>query len=151
SVAGSLCITTFFKNKTGIEAIKSFQFSFDSTGYSSVTTSSSVAGIYNKGNWISSHSGFKWTITFSDSAGLGKGDFTGTPTTCLEYPFCFTVIPISNDPAKTSVTVTAASDGFGAAFSGYIQTGCCPSPYSNCLGTAGGGSSGTHSFGFGLN
>jgi|GEM_PF-1034148 len=151
-VTGSLCVVIFFKNTTGIEGIKKFEFYYNPLGYSSFTPNpASVPGFYNAGTWVSSSGLNKWTFTFNDLLGLGQGDFTGVPNTCLRYEFCFDVVPISNDPVKTNIKDSARSDGFGAPFSGTVRSGCCPVNFGSCLGASGGspGSSG-HSFGFGF-
>jgi len=147
NVAGAMCITSFFRNTTGIEGVKQFQFTFNPLGFSNVTTSPSIPGKYNAGNWIATHNGNTWTLNFIDSLGLGRGDFTGTPDTCLNYTFCFTLTPLSNNTTYTSVNVVTTSDGFGSGFSGYISRGCCPSNYS-CLSGSGYATANAHSFGF---
>jgi hypothetical protein len=147
---GVMCITTYFKNTTGVEGIRQFIFSFGS-GYSSVVAQQDTfPGNYNSGNWIGVQTGNVWTFNFIDSAGTGKGDFTGTPDTCLQYNFCFDVIPVSNDTQLTNVFAEITSDGFGTGFSGLVSSGCCPIPFANCL--AGGGMNpSTHSFSFNFN
>ena len=90
NVTGSLCIITYFKNTTGIEGIKKFTFYYNPLGFSSFTPSpATLPGFYNAGTWVSSSGANRWTFTFNDSAATGKGDFTGTPNTCLRYEFCF--------------------------------------------------------------
>jgi len=147
---GTMCVVVFFKNPTGIEGVKKFVFHFLPAGYSSVTAAASIPGFYNAGNWLSSNIAGDWTWQFSDAAATGKGDFTGSPNTCLRYEFCFNVIPISNSPVNTNVTVNITSDGFGAGFTGFVPSGCCPAATPNCLG-GGAGSGSTHGFGFGFN
>ncbi|HKR03128.1 MAG TPA: T9SS type A sorting domain-containing protein [Bacteroidia bacterium] len=146
---GTMCIIAFFKNTTGIEGIKKFVFHFNPSGYSSVTQAASIPGFYNTGNWVSSINGNDRTFEFFDLAATGKGDFTGTPNSCLRYEFCFNLVPISNIAQFTNVKVDITSDGFGAGFTGFINSGCCPGPVPNCLGGAGAGSN-AHSFGFGF-
>lgn len=153
-VAGTMCISTYFRNTTGIEGIKKFRFYFPATGFSNVIAGGAIPGFYNAGSWVPSFSNGNWTYEFFDAAGTGKGDFTGTPNTCLRYEFCFSIIPLSNSPSLTNIRDSAWSDGFGqSGFSGYIHYGCCPSPNPNCLGNSGGnaGSGTTHAFGFGFN
>jgi type IX secretion system substrate protein len=145
-VPGNMCIIVFFKNTTGIEAVKKCTFYFPVTGYSAISAPASIPGFYNAGNWISSNIGNVWTFQFFDAAATGKGDFTGTPNTCLRYMFCFTLTPLSNNPAYTNVKDTIVSDGFGAGFTGFIHHGCCPAANANCLGS-GGPASNAHSFG----
>ena len=149
---GNMCISTFFKNTTGLEGVKKFNFKFNGSGYASVTGAPSIPGSYNIGNWITTSSGLNWSYTFNDVLGIGKGDFLGIPNTCLTYEFCFTIIPVSNDPQLTNVDVDIVGDGFGAPYSGYVSTGCCPIPFINCLsGSFGPGSgSGASAFGFGF-
>ncbi len=149
---GTLCVKTFFKNTTGIEGVKKFTFQFNPAGFPTVTNNpSTVPGHYNFGNWIGSASGNDRIFNFVDALGIGKGDFTGFPNTCLSYEFCFTVIPISNNPLLTDVKVTVLSDGFGMGYNGPVHLGCCPIPYINCLPSGGGSTSGgAHAFGFGF-
>jgi len=151
-VPGVMCITTYFKNTTGIEGIRIFSFNFNSAGYASVTpVQAAIPGSYNSGNWLVSGTGGNLTYKFVDDAGLGKGDFGTTPNTCLAYTFCFNLVPLSNDPALTDVDVEALSDGFGVGFSGIVRGGCCPSSYANCINTGGGSpASATHGFAFGF-
>jgi len=148
---GTMCITVYFKNTTGIEGIKKFEFGFNGTGYMNISTADSIPGFYNPGYWRSYISGTKWTYLFEDAALTGKGDFTGTPNSCLAYEFCFNVTPLSNDPLITDVAVVMYSDGFGAGFSGNVPSGCCPSPTPNCMGSGGGSPAGSgQAFGFGF-
>jgi hypothetical protein len=152
NVPGTLCIATLLKNTTGIEAVKQFKFEFPATGFSNISATPIVPGFYNTGNWILTGSGTTWFYTFYDQASTGKGDFTGNPNTCLRYEFCFTITPLSNNPNLTNILVNLTSDGFGAGFSGWIKSGCCPSATPNCLGGTGVGSSGSaSSMGFGVN
>jgi len=149
---GTMCIHSFFKNTTGVEGIKRFQFEFNPLGYSSVIAPAIIPGNYNPGNWILDNNGYNASYTFVDSAGLGRGDFNGSPNTCLAYEFCFDVVPVSNSPLLTDVNILAISDNYGAGFSGTVTNGCCPSLNLNCLPVFGGGSggSGASSFGFGF-
>lgn len=146
NVTGTMCIDAYFKNTTGIEGIKRFDVFFNG-GYTSVLTDDTLPGFYNAGNWISRTTGNDWTFDFFDSAGISKGDFTGTPNTCLTYHFCFDVIPNSNNPVATNVAMNVYTDGFGAGYSGYIHSGCCASLYPNCFGVYGGPGN-SNSFGF---
>lgn len=148
-VPGNLCIKTFFRNTTGIEGVKKFTFNFNPLGFPSFAASpATIPGHYNTGNWVSSVAGDSITFTFVDALGIGKGDFL-IPGTCLEYEFCFTVVPISNNPQLTNVKVNVLSDGFGMGYTGPVHTGCCPIPYVNCIGGGGGSvGSGAHAFGF---
>lgn len=154
NVPGTMCITTFLKNKTGIEAIKKFTFQFLSSGYASVSPVTSVLpGFYNPGAWTASYAGGIWTFLFTDSAGTGKGDFKPPPDSCLRYTFCFTLTPLNNIPNNTNVAVTMVTDGFGTGFNGYVHYGCCPNLSPTCLGATpapGGVGSGT-TFGFSFN
>lgn len=149
-VPGNLCVTTFFKNTTGLQGVKEFQFKFNPAGFSSVTGQPSFPGYYNLGTWNRFGSGVNWNYMFSDIAPLNRGDFTGFPNTCLSYEFCFTIIPISNDPQLTNVDVKIYSDGFGAPVNGYLALGCCPVPFTNCIGSGLGATSASGSFGFGF-
>lgn len=69
----------------------------------------------------------------------------------MSYEFCFTLIPISNSPSITEVDVQVESDGYGAAYSGNLNSGCCPAYFPNCHFNLGGSSSGVNGFGFGVN
>lgn len=149
SVTGSMCITTFLKNQTGVEGIKKFEFEFNPAGYSNVNGLLVIPGNYVAGNWIASATGSKWTYTFSDNAGTFRGDYSGNPDTCLVYKFCFNVFPITNDSLLTDVHVRLYTDGFGYGYTGWISQGCCPSTNINCLlGTSSG--QGVNSFGYGF-
>lgn len=155
NVVDTVCITTFFKNTTGVEGVKRFVFDFPASGYLNPQTAPIIPGFYNAGNWVAtvSNGGQTWTLQFIDAAGIGRGDFTGTPNSCLAYEFCFTLTPLSNLPQYTNATVNITFDGFGAGFSGWIQQGCCPSFFTNCSTnmTGGGAVGGAHGFGFGFN
>lgn len=147
-VVDTLCVSTFFKNTTGVEAVKRFDFEFNPAGYLLPVTADSIPGFYNTGYWVASNAGNKWSIQFFDAAGTGKGDFTGMPNSCLRYDFCFTVIPLSNIPQLTNVDVLITADGFGAGYSGWTKSGCCPTGFSNCMGAAAGGGPGGNASAF---
>jgi hypothetical protein len=147
---GTMCVTSFFKNTTGIEGVKKFKFEFDGAGYASVTAPPTIPGNYNLGDWVPTGSGLVWNYTFDDLIGIGKGDFLGIPNTCLSYEFCFDIIPVSNDPQLTNVDVFITGDGFGAPYSGLISTGCCPIPFINCLAGSLGPGSGSAASGMGF-
>jgi len=147
NVPGTFCITNYFTNTTGVEGIRRFEFYYNTMGFSNFTPSSmSFPGFYNAGTWSATWVLNKWVFTFSDLAGTGKGDFTGTPNTCLRYEFCFDVTPISNDPDYTNVIDSAFSDGFGMGFTGVEHSGCCPPGFS-CGGAGSTAASGVHAFG----
>lgn len=149
-VNGTLCIVAYFENTSGIEGIKKFDFHFNAGGYTSVSASPAIIpGNYNAGNWTSTNVGNDWSFEFFDVAGIGQGDFFLFPNTCLRYEFCFDVTPLTNDPALTNVDITATSDGFGAGYTGFVNSGCCPAPFLNCLYSGGGGpGTSPHAFGF---
>ncbi len=148
---GTMCISSFFQNTTGVEAIKQFTFKFDSLGYLNLNSVDSIPGFYTAGYWIKSQIGNSITYNFVDSMHTGKGDFNGFPNTCLKYKFCFTIKPISNNPIITNVKISMMSDGKGAPYSGSIILGCCPGPNPNCHGASSGAGSSTGSaFGFGI-
>lgn len=150
NVAGSFCINTILKNTTGDEGVRKFEFSFG-TGYINIQAPDSIAGTYNTGYWVKSGTGNFIKYIFYDAASTGRGDFDGSPNTCLSYEFCFTLIPISNSPSITEVDVQVESDGYGAAYSGNLNSGCCPAYFPNCHFNLGGSSSGVNGFGFGVN
>lgn len=150
NVAGLFCINTILKNTTGDEGVRKFEFSFGS-GYINIQAPDSIAGTYNTGYWVKSGTGNLIKYTFYEAASGGRGDFDGSPNTCLSYEFCFTLIPISNSPAITEVNVQLESDGYGAAYSGILNSGCCPAYFPNCHFNLGGSSSGVNGFGFGVN
>ena len=149
-VNGTLCVVAYFENISGIEGIKKFDFHFNGGGYTSISASPAIIpGNYNAGNWASTNIGNDWTFEFFDAAGIGQGDFFLFPNTCLRYEFCFDVTPLTNDPALTNVDITATSDGFGAGYTGFVNSGCCPAPFLNCLYSGGGGPGvNAHAFGF---
>ncbi len=148
-IGGTICSKTFIKNTTGIEGIKKVDFDFNPAGFANVNGPPIIAGTYNTGTWIAGGSGNHWTYTFQDAFGLGRGDFTGVPNTCLTYEFCFSVIPLSNNPQLTNVDVTLHTDGFGTPFNGYISLGCCPIPFTNCISNlSGGGASSSSAIGY---
>lgn len=149
---GTMCMSTFFQNTTGIEAIKQFTFKFDSLGYLNLNCIDSIPGFYAAGYWIKSQVGNLITYVFKDSLHTGKGDFNVVPNTCLKYKFCFNITPISNNPAITNVIITILSDGKGAGYIGPLVGGCCPGPNPNChgSGSGGGAASGGTGFGFGI-
>ena len=152
NVTGSLCIICYLKNTTGVEGTKQFEFYYNPAGYSSfVPNPPTVPGFYNAGTWISTYVPGYWKFVFNDWAGTGKGDFTGTPNSCLRYEFCFDVVPVTNDPILTNIKDSARTDGFGAPFSGTVRSGCCPTNFTNCLGATGPSAAGSgHSAGFGF-
>ena len=155
NVVDTVCITTFFKNTTGVEGVKKFVFDFPASGYLNPQIAPIIPGFYNAGNWVAtpSNGGKTWTLQFIDAAGIGKGDFTGTPNSCLAYEFCFTLTPLSNNPLYTNTKVNITSDGFGKGYLGTMHQGCCTSFATICnMNFMGGGAfGGTHSFGFGFN
>ncbi len=150
SATGTMCITSFYKNTSGLEGVKKFRFEFDGAGYASVTAPATIPGSYNLGDWVASGTGLIWNYTFDDFLGIGKGDFLGIPNTCLAYEFCFDIIPVSNDPLLTNVEVFITGDGWGAPYSGLISTGCCPVPFINCLAGSLGPGSGSAATGMGF-
>jgi hypothetical protein len=150
NVAGSFCINTILKNTTGDEGVRKFEFSFG-TGYINIQAPDSIAGTYNTGYWIKSGTGNFLKYIFYDAASIGRGDFDGSPNACLSYEFCFPLIPISNSPSITEVNVYVESDGYGAAYTGNLNSGCCPAFFPNCHFNLGGSSSGVNGFGFGVN
>jgi hypothetical protein len=147
-VPGNLCVTTYFKNTTGLEGVKKFQFGFNPAGYASVTGPVVLPGFYNIGTWNAISGGYNWHYSFNDAAPLGRGDFLGIPNTCLAYEFCFAIVPVSNDPALTNVEIKIYGDGFGAPISGWFPLGCCPVPFANCLASGFGSSSSASGFAF---
>lgn len=153
-VPGVLKVVVYFKNTTGIEAIKSFGFQFNQyfTGYTNISPAPSMfPGVYRPGNWQASGSGNFWTFNFIDSVTPGRGDFNLTPNTCLRYEFNFNVTPVSNAVTNTTVIVSATSDGFGVGWSGWVYSGCCPTNFGACFGASSGNpSTATNSFGFGF-
>ena len=150
NVAGSFCINTILKNTTGDEGVRKFEFTFG-TGYINIQAPDSIAGTYNTGYWIKSGTGNFLKYIFYDAASTGRGDFDGSPNACLSYEFCFPLIPISNSPSITVVNVYVESDGYGAAYTGNLNSGCCPAFFPNCHFNLGGSSSGVNGFGFGVN
>lgn len=154
NVPGVLKVVVYFKNTTGIEAIKRFSFQFNPyfVGFTSISPAPPLfPGVYRPGNWQATGSGSNWTFNFNDSLIPGRGDFNLTPNTCLRYEFNFNLTPISNNITNTTVNVSALSDGFGVGWSGWVNSGCCPTSFGTCLGASGGSpSSATNGFGFGF-
>ncbi len=151
NVPGLMCITFYMMNQTGVSGPKKFEFAFNPGGFSNVSSVSSIVpGFYNSGNWIAGPSTTIFPFTFNDSAGIGRGDFTGSPNSCLRYSFCFNVTPLNNDPALTNVTISITSDTYGAGYYSNTRSGCCSSGLPNCLGSPGGplGNASTIGFGF---
>ena len=149
NVPGTICVVNYLKNTTGVKGAKKFVFYYNPLGFPTFAPSQMIVpGFYNPGNWFASFVVNRWEFIFVDSAGTGKGDFTGTPNTCLRYEFCFDVTPISNDPVKTNIRDSIYSDNLGAGFSGWVRSGCCPPGFANCLGNSGGsGSAGSGAIG----
>jgi hypothetical protein len=150
NVEGVVTCKIVLKNQTGVEGVKKFTFTFDPDLTNISPTSTSIPGFYNAGNWVSTTIGKVITWTFNDAAGTAWGDFDGVSNNCLVYTFSFNITPISNLPSQTNIITKIFSDGKGAPFNGYINTGCCAS-LTNC--SAGGSSSGAGgtSIGFGFN
>jgi hypothetical protein len=150
--SGKMCVTVYLKNTTGVEGLKKIDFQFNSTGYSSITpVLITLPGFYNSGTWTCTQTSYLKRFAFSDQAGTGKGDFTGTPNNCLTYSFCFYLTPLSNDPAQTNILVTLTSDGFGAGSTTTTRLGCCPAPVANCWGSPGVlTTGGVHTIAFGV-
>ncbi|MBK8848442.1 MAG: T9SS type A sorting domain-containing protein [Bacteroidetes bacterium] len=155
---GFMCVTTFFKNTTGDEGIKQFIFKF-AKGFTNVQCAPVTLGFYNKGHWAGTQAGDSCTFDFVDSAGVGRGDFDGSPNSCLAYTFCFSLTPITNNKDSSSVNVSMQSDKWGTPYSATIMNGCCPLKNTFCAGqnllNGGGGGGGfagnATSFGFGFN
>ena len=145
---GTMCLSTYFRNTTGDEGVGSFVFSFD-IGYSNISSPDSIRGTYNAGYWIKTSSGQLTSYVFIDSLQTGRGDFDGSPDSCLRYEFCFELTPLSNDPALTNIRVLILSDGYGTAFNGTVASGCCPSFSPGCHLGSGGAVGGVNGFAFG--
>lgn len=150
NVPGTMCLTSFFKNVTGDEGIRTMSFLFDA-GYTNIIAPDSIPGRYNSGYWIKSGSGNYYFYTFYDATNSGRGDFTGNPKVCLQYEFCFGITPTSNSPSITNVKVIATTDGYGSAFNGNVYSGCCPLPFPVCHFGSAGSASGINAFSFGIN
>ncbi len=151
NIQGRMCVSIYLQNTSGVSGAKTFLFDFDGVGYSSIVAVDTIfPGFYNAGNWRQiTPSGFQ-EFTFNDSAGTGRGDFDGSPNTCLRYDFCFDLIPLTNNPNYTNVIVQIYSDEYGAGYNGQVRNGCCPYNYPLCLagsGTISGAATGL-SFGF---
>jgi hypothetical protein len=148
---GSMCISTYFQNTSGVEAVIQFKFKFDSLGYQSVSAPDSVPGFYRPGYWIKTQLNNTITYNFKDSLNTASGDFVTTHPLCNQYKFCFDIVPVSNNPAITNIRLDMLGDGKGAAFAGWINQGCCPAPFPNCHGGGGPGAGGAGTgFGFGV-
>lgn len=147
---GTMCISSYFKNTTGIEAIKRFEIMFNPVGYASVQSPVIIPGFYLPGDWVITQIGHHFMCNFFALNGSGQGDFSGNPNVCLKYEFCFDIIPVSNNPVLTNVECMAYSDGKGVGFQGNVASGCCPFMNSHCFGSSGSSSSGINGFGFGF-
>ncbi len=151
NLQGRMCVSIYLQNTSGVSGAKTFLFAFDAAGYSSIVAVDTMfPGFYNIGNWRQITSIGNQQFTFSDSAGIGRGDFDGNPNTCLRYDFCFDLVPLSNDPNYTNVVVQIISDDYGSGYNGLVRNGCCPYNFPLCLtgsGTISGGATGL-SFGF---
>ncbi|MBL0103766.1 MAG: hypothetical protein IPP51_08415 [Bacteroidetes bacterium] len=150
SVSGTMCISTFLRNPTGDEGVRTFSFAFG-TGYNTIIAPDTIQGFYNNGYWLRTSFLNTITYTFFDSLSTGRGDFDGSPNTCLRYDFCFNLIPTSNSPSITNIIVVQTSDGFGAPSYGYSASGCCSSGYPTCHFGNGGSGGGVNAIGFGMN
>lgn len=128
---GQVCATFYYKNLTGVEGVKQFVFTHGPHLFGFAPSVTSMPGFYNAGTWNAVSIGNQVIWTFTDAAGTGRGDFTGTPNNCLAYKFCFNMTPQSNTPAGTLIKGFAYSDAFGSI----KDVGCCPSPF-NCSATA---------------
>jgi hypothetical protein len=151
NVSGILCVSFYLENLTGNEGLKNVIVVFNPAGFHNISpVVNSVPGFYNTGNWnLNNSTSNSFSFLFADSAGIGRGDFDGSPNVCLRYDFCFNVTPVSNNPLLTDVNVTLYGDKYGAPVSGYVYSGCCPFGFSNCHGGAGGGGGSTGlAFGF---
>lgn len=126
---GVMCIRVYLKNTTGVLGPRVFRFNFPSGMINVTAVQPIIQGVYRPGTWRSVQSSNVITYTFSDSAGSGHGDFNG-PMSCAVYSFCFNMIPVSNSPTNTNVTVLITSDRNGMPYTRYDFNGCCPLP--NC-------------------
>jgi len=153
SAQGTMCITPYLKNLTGKEGVKSISFTFDPDLSNPLPTVTTMNGFFNAGTWNAVKTGSVITWTFTDAAGLGRGDFTGTPNTCLAYDFCFTFTPLSNNPTRTNINLLLRGDGFGTGYSYYTySSGCCASANASCLlGFVGSGTANGSTMGMGIN
>lgn len=148
---GTMCISTYFQNTSGIEAIIQFKFKFDSLGYQSVSAPDSVPGFYKPGYWIKSQLNNTITYNFKDSLNTASGDFVPTHPLCNQYKFCFDIVPVSNNPAITKIRLDMLGDGKGTGYTAWLHQGCCPGLNPNCHGIGYGGVAGAGTgFGFGV-
>jgi hypothetical protein len=146
---GTMCATIALKNATGVKGPKYFQFSFPTGILNPVPVPPSFPGTYRAGTWTATYTATSILYQFSDSLGLGYGDFNG-PNNCASYTFCFDIFPISNDPALTNITVDIVSDNNGAGYSGVQYFGCCPAGLNLCSRASGSAIGGTTGLGFGF-
>ena len=140
---GVVCGEVFLKNTTGVQGVKTMQFTFGSDLTNISPTVTSIPGFYNSGTWNATQNGNTITWIFTDAAGLGYGDFNGVHQRCLAYTFCFNMTPVSNNYTTTNIRDTILPDSRGMGFSGYsCSQNCCPSPGSCSGGSSGSGSGG---------
>lgn len=147
---GDLCISTYFANTTGDEGIRSVSFLFGSD-LTNIVVPESIPGNYNSGFWVKLNFTNPVIYSFYDAGSTGRGDFDGSPNSCLEYKFCFNITPISNNPTGTNIHIIFVTDGFGAPFNGYVNSGCCPGLAPGCHYGRAGANSAANAFGFGMN
>ncbi len=128
NIPGVLCTKVFLQNTTGQEGVKTASFNYGPDITLVSPTSPTMTGFYNTGTWTATQSGQTVTWEFADAAATGRGDWTGSPATCLGYSFCVNITPVSNDPVRTLVVGTFTGDGEGSPTpAGTVSTGCCAS------------------------
>lgn len=124
NVQNTLCTEVFFKNPTGQEGLRQAVFTFDADLSGLTLATPTIPGFYNAGTWYGTVSGQTVTWTFAAADGSVRGDFDGSPNTCLGYEFCVQLTPLSNDPLTTNVVGVFYPDGWGAVG---CSLGCCAS------------------------
>ncbi|MCS6824529.1 MAG: T9SS type A sorting domain-containing protein [Cytophagaceae bacterium] len=132
---GVVCSRTMMRNLTGSEGVKQFRFTFDSDITNPSPAVATMPGFYNAGTWVATQSGNVITWNFIDAAGKGKGDFTGTPNSCLIYTFCHNITPVSNNPATTNIRCVWTGDNWGPSKNTLEYQGCSSNPsafYKDC-------------------
>ncbi len=131
------CFKLFIQNLTGKEGVKSFSFTFNTSGFNNVSvSSSSMPGGYSNGTWHASVTGNTVLWTYSNAADPYKGDYDDLTKNCLEYTFCMNATPI-NSTTQQSINIWVTGDGKTPGYTGFQYTGCCATNNCNLYGAEG--------------
>jgi len=131
------CFKLFIQNITGKEGVKSFSFTFNSSGFNNVSVSlSSMTGRYSNGTWHATVTGNTVLWTYSNAADPYTGDYDELTKNCLEYTFCMNATPI-NAATQQIINIWVTGDGKTPGYTGFQYTGCCASNNCNLYGAEG--------------